>query len=112
MGELKTYLTLLKKVQSDESLMKAIEVYEDTTRRLQALLKDEDYDAAEAIRLTNDAEYLSDMIRRNPTYSEFAAAKETLDQSMAARIAHTGMPGCNCSACRAKSNKPIYGEEV
>lgn len=110
MGELKTYLDLLQAVKSDESLMAMISEYESAAEQLNELLQNPDYDAAEAIRLTNDAEYLSMMIQNNPLYSAYARAKDTVQKSMQERFPHGC--GCSCAACQSKcSNRREYEEE-
>ena len=111
MAELKTYLTLLNDLRSDKALMQIIDAYESTTQQLSALLMDPDYDAAEAIRLTNDAEYLSAIIASTPKYNAYIAAREQFEASVAAKIQHTGMPGCNCAMCKNASKRKKFEEE-
>ena len=111
MGELKDDLTLFQLVKKDEKLMQLMTEYETDANRLQALLNDPDYDAAEAIRLTNDLEYLSDEIQRVPLYHAFAEAKAKLDQSVSERASTLHLSGCNCAACqKARTSRKPYGE--
>lgn len=100
MQELKTYLELSEKVKADKALMSLIEAYEAETKQLMDLLQDQDYDAQEAIRLTNDVEYMSGQIAANELYRQFAAAKDALDRKLRERAVMSMPCDCNCSTCR------------
>ena len=102
MHELKTYLELSEQLKADKPLMDLIESYEAETRKLMDLLQDPDYDAQEAIRLTNDVEYMSGQISANPLYAKFAAAKEALDKALLEKAVKTMPCDCNCSTCKAE----------
>ena len=80
MNELKTYLEISEKLKADEALMNLIETYESETKQLLDLVQKPDYDAQEAIRLTNDVEYMSDLISKNELYREFVKAKDELEK--------------------------------
>ena len=113
MGELKDYLDLQNAVRADAALVKLINEYEDSCAALTKLLSDPACDGGEAIRLMNDIEYMSAEIETNPTYQSYVIARERYEAAVAARVKHTGMPGCNCSMCqeREKSKRRKYGEE-
>ena len=100
MQELKTYLELSEQVKADKALMETIETYETETKQLMDLLQDPNYDAQEAIRLTNDIEYLSEQISLNPLYRKFAAAKDALDRVLREKAAMSMPCDCNCSTCK------------
>ncbi len=108
MHELKTYLELSEKMKADEALMKLIDAYQSETQQLMDLLQDPDYDAQEAICLTNDVEYMSDQISKNPLYREFAAAKDALDRALREKAIMSMPCDCNCSTCKSKCSS---GEE-
>lgn|GEM_PF-3067801 len=109
MGELKEYLDLLQEVRSDPALAAMLAAYESDSEQLSLLLSDPDYDAAEAIRLTNDCEYLCSMIESNPLYQRYRKAKETVACSMQTRAAH--FSGCNCAVCQSRNcNRKPYKE--
>ena len=99
MHELKTYLDLSEQVKADHALMELIDAYQTETKQLMDLIQNPDYDAAEAIRLTNDVEYMSQQISRNPLYREFAAAKDALDRALREKAAMSMPCDCNCSTC-------------
>lgn len=99
MHELKTYLELSEAVKADKALMTLIEAYETETKKLMDLLQDPDYDAQEAIRLTNDVEYMSEQISSNELYRRFVAAKDELDRVLRERAAMSMPCDCNCSTC-------------
>ena len=80
MNELKTYLEASEKLKSDEALMRLIDTYESETKQLLEMVQKPDYDAQEAIRLTNDVEYMSDQISKNELYRTFAEAKDALEK--------------------------------
>jgi cell fate (sporulation/competence/biofilm development) regulator YlbF (YheA/YmcA/DUF963 family) len=102
MNELKTYLELSEQVKADNALMQMIESYETETKQLMELLQDSDYDAQEAIRLTNDIEYMSDQISKNPLYNQFVSAKNALDKVLLEKAAKAMPCDCNCSTCKAE----------
>ena len=102
MHELKTYLELSEKVKADSALMQLIDAYQSETKQLMDLIQDPDYDAQEAIRLTNDVEYMSDQISKNPLYREFIAAKDALDRVLREKAAMSMPCDCNCSTCKSE----------
>lgn len=102
MNELKTYLELSEQVKADKALMHLIESYESETKQLMDLLQNPDYDAQEAIRLTNDVEYMSDQITKNPLYNRFVASKNALDKVLLEKAAKAMPCDCNCSTCKAE----------
>lgn len=102
MHELKTYLELSEKVKADKALMELIDAYQSETKQLMDLVQDPDYDAQEAIRLTNDVEYMSDMISKNSLYREFVAAKDALDKLLREKAAMSMPCDCNCSTCKSE----------
>lgn len=102
MHELKTYLELSEKVKADAALMQLIDEYQAETKQLLDLIQNPNYDAQEAIRLTNDVEYMSDQISKNALYREFVAAKDALDRVLRERAALSMPCDCNCSTCKAE----------
>ena len=103
MGDLKNYLDSMQQVRSNEALMRCIESYEDTVRKLNELLKQSDYDREEVVRLANDADYLSDEITGNPLYNAYSDAKSRYEAALASRTLATGA-SC-CGMCRQKQRK-------
>ena len=99
MHELKTYLELSEAVKADKALMALIEAYETETKQLMDLLQNPDYDAQEAIRLTNDIEYMSGQIASNELYQRFVAAKDALERALREKAALSMPCDCNCSTC-------------
>lgn len=102
MHELKTYLELSEKVKADAALMQLIDDYQNETKQLMDLLQDPDYDAQEAIRLTNDVEWMSGQISSNSLYRDFVAAKDALDRVLREKAAMSMPCDCNCSTCHAE----------
>jgi cell fate (sporulation/competence/biofilm development) regulator YlbF (YheA/YmcA/DUF963 family) len=100
MHELKNYLELSEKVKADKALMKLIDAYQTETKQLMDLLQDPDYDAQEAIRLTNDVEYMSGQISANKLYGEFVRAKDALDKALREKAIMSMPCDCNCSTCK------------
>ncbi len=99
MHELKTYLELSERVKADKALMELIDTYQSETKQLMDLIQDPDYDAQEAIRLTNDVEYMSAQISANELYKKFIAAKDDLDRVLREKAAMSMPCDCNCSTC-------------
>ena len=102
MHELKTYLELSEEVKANKALMTLIVAYETETKQLMDLLQDPDYDAQEAIRLTNDIEYMSEQIASNKLYQRFVAAKDALDRVLREKAAMSMPCDCNCSTCKSE----------
>lgn len=102
MHELKTYLDLSEQVKADHALMELIDTYQTETKQLMDLIQNPDYDAAEAIRLTNDVEYMSQQISENPLYRKFLAAKDALDRALREKAAMSMPCDCNCSTCKVE----------
>ena len=102
MHELKTYLELSEQLKANKALMDMIDAYQNEPKQLMDLLQDTDYDAQEAIRLTNDVEYMSDMISKNSLYREFVAAKDALDKVLREKAAMSMPCDCNCSTCKSE----------
>lgn len=97
MHELKTYLELSEQVKANTALMDMIREYESKTKLLVELVQKEDYDPAEAIQLTNDVEYLSELISRSELYQQFVTAKDELEKVLRERVALSC--DCDCSNC-------------
>lgn len=99
MHELKQYLDLSEKVKGDKPLMELIDAYQAETKQLMDLLQDPEYDAQEAIRLTNDVEYMSAQISANELYRKFVSAKDALDKALREKAVMSMPCDCNCSTC-------------
>ena len=110
MHELKTYLELGEQIRADKALVELIDAYEKETKQLMDLLQDPDYDAQEAIRLTNDVEYMSEQISRNELYQSYVAAKDALEKVLREKAAMSMPCDCNCSTC--KSDCPSKEKEA
>lgn len=102
MDELKTYLDASARLKADAALMQLIETYEAETKQLVDLVQQNDYDAQEAIRLTNDVEYMSDQISNNPLYRAFVEAKDALEKKLREKAALSMKCDCNCSTCQSE----------
>lgn len=111
MNELKTYLEASEKLKADEALMKLIEAYESETKQLMDLIQNPDYDAQEAIRLTNDVEYMSDQISNNELYRSFVAAKDELEKVLREKAALSMKCDCNCSTCTSECSSKEHVHE-
>ncbi len=111
MHELKTYLELSEMVKADKDLMELIDAYQTETKQLMDLLQNPDYDAQEAIRLTNDVEYMSDVISRNELYRAFLAAKDALDKVLREKAAMAMPCDCNCSTCKQECESKEHVHE-
>lgn len=102
MHELKTYLDISEKLKADTALMELIDAYQSETKQLMDLLQNPDYDAQEAIRLTNDVEYMSEQISSNELYRSFVKAKDALEHALREKAALSMPCDCNCSTCKAE----------
>lgn len=111
MDELKHYLNLSEQVNRDEALLAMIREYEETTKRLALLIQEPDYDAAEAIRLTNDSEYLSEQIANHPLYRSYVEAKRALQTVLEQRAQkHIPSCSCGCASCQGACSDCADGE--
>ena len=111
MNELKTYLEASEKLKSDEALMRLIDTYESETKQLLEMVQKPDYDAQEAIRLTNDVEYMSDQISKNELYRTFVEAKDALEKVLREKAALSMKCDCNCSTCESKCEEKEHMHE-
>ena len=111
MHELKTYLEISEKLKADEALMKMIDAYEAETKQLMDMVQKPDYDAAEAIRLTNDVEYMSDQISRNKLYKAFVEAKDALEKALREKAILSMPCDCNCSTCKSECGSKEHMHE-
>ena len=76
MAELTEYIRLRQKIEQQPALVCAIRDKEATERKLLSLLQGGRYESAEAVRLTNDAAYLEEILSQNDLYRAYAKAKE------------------------------------
>ena len=95
MNELKHYLDMQTKIKADPALNKTINEYNHLQELLNNLLADQSYDASYAIQLSNDMDYLADVIQNNPLYQEYTEAKSQLENKMSER-ASTYKSKCTC----------------
>ncbi len=102
MHELKTYLEISEQVKADHALMELIDTYQAETKQLMDLIQNPDYDAQEAIRLTNDVEYMSQQISENGLYRKFLSAKDALDRALREKAVMSMPCDCNCSTCKSE----------
>lgn len=111
MNELKAYLEASEKLKADEALMKLIDAYESETKQLVELVQHPDYDAQEAIRLTNDVEFMSDLISKNELYRTFVSAKDALEKALREKAAMSMPCDCNCSTCQSECSSKEHMHE-
>ena len=110
MHELKTYLDLSEKLKADKALMEMIDAYQAETKQLMDLIQNPDYNAEEAIRLTNDVEFMSETISHNQLYQDFVAAKDALEKALREKAALSMPCDCNCSTCTNDCHSPEESE--
>ncbi len=82
--EIHRYLKAKRAVNEDTELSQMVKEYEEGNARLEKLVKTEGFDADEAIRLSNDMDYIGFILSQNPKIVELQAANKAMNAYLAA----------------------------
>ena len=68
--EIHRYLKAKRAVNDDTELSEMVKEYEEGTARLAKMVQSEGFDADEAVRLSNDMDYIGFLLSQNPKIVE------------------------------------------
>ncbi len=108
--EIHRYMKARRAVNDDTELSEMVKEYEEGNKRLEKLIETEGFDADEAIRLSNDMDYIGFLLSQNPKIVELQAANKAMNEYLAAAKGTVSFTcGGNCrgcqEACAAKSEQ-------
>ena len=99
--EIYRYFRAKRAVTDDAELSKMVKEYEEGNARLETLIQMEGFDADEAVRLSNDMEYIGFYLSQNPKILKLQAASKAMNAYLAtikgAAPFSCGGTCCNCA---------------
>ena len=98
--EIHRYLKAKRAVNDDTELSEMVKEYEEGTAQLAKMVQTEGFDADEAVRLSNDMDYIGFLLSQNPKIVELQAANKAMNEYLA-QAKGTVSFSCsgNCSSC-------------
>ena len=98
--EIHRYMKAKRAVNDDTELSEMVKEYEEGNKRLAKLIETEGFDADEAVRLSNDMDYIGFLLSQNPKILELQAANKAMNEYLAAaKGTVTFSCGGDCSSC-------------
>ena len=98
--EIHRYMKAKRAVNEDTELSEMVKEYEEGNKRLEKLIETEGFDADEAVRLSNDMDYIGFLLSQNPQILELQAANKAMNEYLAAaKGTVTFSCGGDCSSC-------------
>lgn len=98
--EIHRYMKAKRAVNEDTELSEMVKEYEEGNKRLAKLIETEGFDADEAVRLSNDMDYIGFLLSQNPKIVELQAANRAMNEYLAAaKGTVTFSCGGDCSSC-------------
>ena len=98
--EIHRYMKAKRAVNEDTELSEMVKEYEEGNKRLEKLIETEGFDADEAVRLSNDMDYIGFLLSQNPKIVELQAANRAMNEYLAAaKGTVTFSCGGDCSSC-------------
>ena len=98
--EIHRYMKAKRAVNEDTELSEMVKEYEEGNKRLEKLIETEGFDADEAVRLSNDMDYIGFLLSQNPKILELQAANKAMNEYLAAaKGTVTFSCGGDCSSC-------------
>ena len=98
--EIHRYLKAKRAVNDDTELSEMVKEYEEGNAKLAKLVQQKDFDADEAVRLSNDMDYIGFLLSQNPKILELQAANKAMNEYLAAAKGTVSFScGGNCSSC-------------
>ncbi len=98
--EIHRYLKAKRAVSEDTELSEMVKEYEEGNARLEQMVKQDSFDEMEAIRLSNDMDYIGFILSQNPKIVELQAASKAMNAYLAAAKGNVSFScGGNCGSC-------------
>ena len=98
--EIHRYLKAKRAVNEDTELSEMVKEYEEGNARLEKMVQAKDFDTDEAVRLSNDMDYLGFILSKNPKIVELRAAYKAMNEYLASVKGQvTFSCSGNCASC-------------
>ena len=98
--EIHRYMKARRAVNDDTELAAMVKEYEEGSDRLVKMIQTEGFDADEAVRLSNDMDYIGFILGQNPLIVELRAAYKAMNEYLASVKGNVSFScGGNCSSC-------------
>lgn len=98
--EIHRYLKAKRAVNEDTELAALVKEYEEGNARLEKMIQTEGFDTDEAVRLSNDMDYIGFILSQNPKIVELQAANRAMNEYLAAAKGTVSFVcGGNCASC-------------
>ena len=98
--EIHRYLKAKRAVSEDAELSEMVKEYEEGNARLEQMVKQDSFDEMEAVRLSNDMDYIGFILSQNPKIVELQAANKAMNAYLAAAKGSVSFScGGNCGSC-------------
>ena len=98
--EIHRYLKAKRAVNEDTELSAMVKEYEEGNARLEKMVQTESFDTDEAVRLSNDMDYIGFILSQNPKIVELQAANKAMNAYLAAAKGTVSFScGGNCGSC-------------
>ena len=98
--EIHRYLKAKRAVNEDTELSEMVKEYEEGNARLEKMVQTKDFNTDEAVRLSNDMDYIGFILSQNPKIVELQAANKAMNDYLAAAKGTVSF-SCsgNCASC-------------
>ena len=98
--EIHRYMKARRAVNDDTELAAMVKEYEEGSDRLVKMIQTEGFDADEAVKLSNDLDYIGFILGQNPLIVELRAAYKAMNEYLASVKGNVSF-SCsgNCSSC-------------
>ena len=98
--EIHRYLKAKRAVNEDTELSEMVKEYEEGNARLEKMIRTAGFDADEAVKLSNDMDYIGFLLSQNPKIVELQAANKAMNTYLATAKGTVSFScGGNCSRC-------------
>ena len=98
--EIHRYMKARRAVNDDTELANMVKEYEEGSARLVKMVQTEGFDTEEAVRLSNDMDYLGFILSQNPKIVELRAAYKAMNEYLASVKGQvTFSCSGNCASC-------------
>ena len=98
--EIHRYMKARRAVNDDTELSAMVKEYEEGSAKLVKMIQTEGFDTDEAVRLSNDMDYIGFILSQNPMIVELRAAYKAMNEYLASVKGTVSFScGGNCSSC-------------
>ena len=98
--EIHRYMKARRAVNDDTELSAMVKEYKEGSAKLVKMIQTEGFDADEAVRLSNDMDYIGFILSQNPMIVELRAAYKAMNEYLASVKGTVSFScGGDCSSC-------------